>query len=249
MMKKNNLLHSLGAFLVLNILWWLASLWINQNMLPSPVAVYQHLFKMDMTKIYLHVYNSFIRLFWGILIAVIIGFLVGLLMGRNERWNKLLDPIVYLTYPIPKIALLPIIMLLFGLGNQSKIILIVLIVVFPVILSVRDGIKAIPESYYKHLNVLGASSFQKFKLITLPAGLSSILNALRVALGTAIAILFFTEVYGTEYGLGYFVMDAWGRLDYLDMYSGILILSAMAFILFLFIDIWENKLLKWRKYT
>ncbi len=213
------------------------------------MEVYKHLFQIDPSKMGLHVYNSFIRLFWGILIAVIIGFLVGLLMGRNEKWNKLLDPIVYLTYPIPKIALLPIIMLLFGLGNQSKIILIVLIVVFPVILSVRDGIKDIPESYYKHLNVLGASSWQKFKIVTLPAGLSSILNALRVALGTAIAILFFTEVYGTEYGLGYFVMDAWGRLDYLDMYSGILVLSAVAFILFLLIDVLENRLLKWRKYV
>ncbi|MDG0144158.1 ABC transporter permease subunit, partial [Salmonella enterica subsp. enterica] len=97
--------------------------------------------------------------------------------------------------------------------------------------------------------VLGASSWQKFKVITLPAGLSSILSALRVALGTAIAILFFTEVYGTEYGLGYFVMDAWGRLDYLDMYSGILVLSAVAFILFLLIDVLENRLLKWRQYV
>ncbi|MDR2994337.1 ABC transporter permease [Vagococcus fluvialis] len=249
MTKVNKALHSFGAFLVLNFFWWLASLWINQNMLPSPVEVYKHLFQIDPSKMSLHVYNSFIRLFWGILIAVVIGFLVGLLMGRSEKWNKLLDPIVYLTYPIPKIALLPIIMLLFGLGNQSKIILIVLIVVFPVILSVRDGVKAIPESYYKHLTVLGASSWQKFKVITLPAGLSSILSALRVALGTAIAILFFTEVYGTEYGLGYFVMDAWGRLDYLDMYSGILVLSAVAFILFLLIDVLENRLLKWRQYV
>jgi NitT/TauT family transport system permease protein len=214
MTKVNKALHSFGAFLVLNFFWWLASLWINQNMLPSPVEVYKHLFQIDPSKMSLHVYNSFIRLFWGILIA-----------------------------------LLPIIMLLFGLGNQSKIILIVLIVVFPVILSVRDGVKAIPESYYKHLTVLGASSWQKFKVITLPAGLSSILSALRVALGTAIAILFFTEVYGTEYGLGYFVMDAWGRLDYLDMYSGILVLSAVAFILFLLIDVLENRLLKWRQYV
>ena len=96
---------------------------------------------------------------------------------------------------------------------------------------------------------MGASNWQLFKLITLPAGLASILSAIRVALGTAIAILFFTEVYGTQYGLGYFIMDAWGRLDYLDMYSGILILSAVSFVLFLLIDKVEARLLKWRQYT
>lgn len=249
MKKQSSLIHGIGAFLVLNLFWWLSSLWVNQNMLPSPFVVYRHLFQMDMTTIWLHVYNSLIRLFWGMLIAIVIGFLVGLLMGRSDKWNRILDPIVYLTYPIPKIALLPIIMLLFGLGNQSKIILITLIVVFPVILSVRDGIKDIPSSYYKNLEVLGASTWQQFKTITLPAGLASILSALRIALGTAIAILFFTEVYGTQYGLGYFVMDAWGRLDYLDMYSGILVLSAVAFILFLLIDVLEHRLLKWRQYT
>lgn len=249
MIKKNKIFQTLLAFVSLNVLWYIASILMKQDMLPSPVLVYQHLFQMDLAKLGMHAYNSLVRLFWGILIAVIIGFLVGLLMGRVEKWNQMLDPVIYLTYPIPKIALLPIIMLLFGLGNNSKIILIALIVVFQVILSVRDGIKNISASYYKSLQVLGASSWQLFYLITLPAGLASILSALRVALGTAIAILFFTEVYGTEYGLGYFVMDAWGRLDYLDMYCGILVLSLVAFLLFLLIDRLEYRLLKWREFT
>lgn len=249
-MTKGKKLSNAGlAFLLLNGLWYLASVLLKQEMLPSPVKVYQHLFQMNPTLIWLHSYNSLVRLFWGMLIAVLIGFVVGLFMGRIEWVNRLLDPIVYLTYPIPKIALLPIIMLLFGLGNTSKIILITLIVVFQVILSVRDGIKAIPESYYKNLQVLGANSWQQFVEITLPAGLASILSAIRIALGTAIAILFFTEVYGTQYGLGYFVMDAWGRLDYLDMYSGILILSGVAFFLFLMIDLLESRLLRWREHV
>lgn len=249
-MTKGKKLSNAGlAFLLLNGLWYLASVLLKQEMLPSPVKVYQHLFQMNPTLIWLHSYNSLVRLFWGMLIAVLIGFVVGLFMGRIEWVNRLLDPIVYLTYPIPKIALLPIIMLLFGLGNASKIILITLIVVFQVILSVRDGIKAIPESYYKNLQVLGANSWQQFVEITLPAGLASILSAIRIALGTAIAILFFTEVYGTQYGLGYFVMDAWGRLDYLDMYSGILILSGVAFFLFLMIDLLESRLLRWREHV
>ena len=249
MMNKNRVFHGISAFILLNIFWWLGSLVIKQAMLPSPFKVYQHLFQLDWLMMSLHIYNSMIRLFWGVLIATLIGFPLGLLMGRSEKWNKVLYPMVYLTYPIPKIALLPIIMLLHGLGNPSKVILIILIVVFPVILSVRDGIKDISGSYYKNLQVLGASTWQQFRMITLPAGLSAILSALRIALGTAIAILFFTEVYDTQFGLGYFIMDAWGRLDYLDMYSGIFVLSLLAFLLFLLIDSVENRLLRWRNYN
>lgn len=248
-MRKNmsKLIHALIAFIFLNCLWWLASVSLNQNMLPSPFAVYRHLFTMNPSILWLHTYNSLVRLFWGMFIAIVIGFVIGVLMGRFPKINQLLDPIVYLTYPIPKIALLPIIMLLFGLGNVSKITLLVLIIVFQVVLSVRDGVKTIPKSYYHHLYVLGASQFQQFYKITLPAAYSAILNAIRIALGTAIAILFFTEVYGTSYGLGFFIMDAWGRLDYLDMYSGILVLSLVAFILFQLIDLAETRANKWRK--
>ncbi|AQP54028.1 ABC transporter permease [Vagococcus penaei] len=239
----------LVGVLVINFLWWIASLAVNQSMLPSPFVVYAHFGQLNPSMMWLHVYNSLIRLFWGLLLAVSLGFGIGLLMGRSNHWNRWLDPLVYLTYPIPKVALLPIIMLLFGLGNVSKIMLITLIVVFQVILSVRDGIRSIPPSYYQQLIVLGASRWQIFEKITLPAAMAAILNAVRIALGTAIAILFFTEVYGTQYGLGYFVMDAWGRLNYLDMYCGILILSLVAFLLFLLIDVLESSLLKWRQYT
>lgn len=240
-------IHALIAFVFLNALWWIASVSLNQNMLPSPFKVYSHLVTRDPSVLWLHTYNSLVRLFWGMFIAVVIGFVIGLLMGRYPKINQILDPIVYLTYPIPKIALLPIIMLLFGLGNVSKITLLVLIIVFQVILSVRDGVKTIPKSYYHHLYILGATRFQQFYKITLPAAYSAILNAIRIALGTAIAILFFTEVYGTSYGLGFFIMDAWGRLDYLDMYSGIFILSLVAFVLFQLIDLAETKANKWRK--
>ncbi|MGO2082317.1 ABC transporter permease [Vagococcus sp.] len=247
--KRSQSRSTFLALLGLLIAWTLLSKWLNQSMLPSPLLVFKHLLTLNPTEVFYHLYNSLVRLFWGILLAVVVGTGIGLLMGRSQKWNQWLDPLVYLTYPIPKVALLPIFMLLFGLGDLSKIILIALIVVFQVILSVRDGVKGIPTSYYENYRVLGASGWQIFQKITLPNALSSVLSAIRVALGTAIAILFFTEVYGTQYGLGYFIMDAWGRLDYLDMYSGIFILSLVAFLLFWVIDKTEHFLLKWRQYT
>lgn len=239
----------LSALLVLIGIWWFFSFLLHQSILPTPLAVFHHFFEMKDAHLGLHAYNSLIRLFWGLLFACLIGFPIGLLMGHSKWWDKLLDPIIYLTYPIPKIALLPILMLVFGLGNGSKIILITLIVVFQVILSVRDSVRSIPTSYYNSLNVMGANRGRLFVEITFPAVLASILSGIRIALGTAIAILFFTEVYGTEYGLGYFIMDAWSRLNYLDMYCGILLLSFIAFLLFLIIDCFEAHLLKWRQFS
>ncbi|MEN6327421.1 MAG: ABC transporter permease subunit, partial [Syntrophomonas sp.] len=157
-----------------------------------------------------------------------------------------LSPMVYFTYPVPKIALLPIIMLLFGLGEASKLIMIVLIIVFQIIITSRDAVKAIPEEIFRSLQSLGASKWQIFTEIIIPASLSDVLTATRLALGTAVSILFFTETFGTEYGMGYFIMDSWMRVNYLDMYSGIVILSFMGFCIFTIIDITESYICSWR---
>jgi NitT/TauT family transport system permease protein len=166
-------------------------------------------------------------------------------MGYFPKADKVLSPLVYFTYPIPKIALLPIIMLLFGLGEGSKLIMIVLIIIFQIIITSRDAVKGIPPEIYRSLQSLGASKWQMFAEIIVPASLSHVLTATRLALGTAVSILFFTETFGTEYGMGYFIMDAWMRVNYLDMYAGIVILSFMGFCIFTAIDLIERRVCSW----
>lgn len=114
--------------------------------------------------------------------------------------------------------------------------MIAAIVVFQVIVSLRDAVKGIPENMYYSIYSLGGSWFQILKEIIIPASLINILTSIRVALGTAISVLFFTETFGTEYGIGYFIMDSWTRVNYIDMYSGIIVLSLMGIILFSTID-------------
>jgi NitT/TauT family transport system permease protein len=93
---------------------------------------------------------------------------------------------------------------------------------------------------------LGANQFQVIKEIIFPAIIPSILTSLRLGIGTAISILFFTENFGTEYGMGYFIMDAWMRISYINMYSGIIILSLLGLTIFITIDFLENILCPWR---
>lgn len=238
---------TLGALLGFHLFWQVAAWLMNKPVLPGPIAVYAHLPQLMTRELFWHLYFSLYRIFWGLGIAAVLGVAIGILIVRVPAVGKWLDPLVYFTYPIPKIALLPVAMLLLGLGNASKITMIALIVVFQVIISVRDAVRQIPADLYQTLHLLDANRFELFKAITWPASLAAVISALRVAFGTAIATLFFTEVYGTQYGLGYFIMDEWNRLDYLGMYGGIVIISLVAFGCFLLLNGLEKITIKWHK--
>ncbi|MFF2910961.1 ABC transporter permease [Paenibacillus sp. NPDC057934] len=244
--KLHQVFRLLLVFFCMNVVWYIAYLLMNHPILPSPLAVYQAMGELGGRDLALNVGYSLMRIFAGVLLALLIGLMIGLLMGRSATWNKLLDPVVYLTYPVPKIALLPVVMLFFGLGETSKILMIMLILLFQIIISVRDGVKSIPDNTYDVLTSLGAGSAQKFWNVTLPGALSVILSTIRISLGTAISVLFFTEIYGTDHGMGFFIMDAWLRLDYPEMYAGIMLFSLVGFVLFLLVDLLDYKFMKWR---
>lgn len=243
---RKKLLVFIQGFITFNLLWYLFSLKVNMKILPRPTEVYLNMFELSNQELYKHVFVSLYRVSSGIIISLIIGSLIGLLMAYSKTWNKILNPLVYFTYPIPKTALLPIVMLLYGLGDKSKIIIIVLILVFQIIVAVRDAALNIPYETYNPIRSLGASKLQIFSHITLPAILPELLTTLRLSIGTALSILFFAEGYGTKYGIGYYILDSWSRISYLEMYTGIIILGLLGFVLFMLIDILEESLFKWK---
>jgi NitT/TauT family transport system permease protein len=157
-------------------------------------------------------------------------------MGKKEGINLFFNPILYMSYPIPKLALLPILMLLLGLGESSKILLLFLIIFPQVTLSIRDAVKNIDAGSSEIYRLMRATHIQKLRLITLPATLPALFSSIRISIGIAISVLFFSETYGTTWGMGYFIMDMWGRMDYVRMYAGIFILSFFGFLIFLLID-------------
>ncbi|SDM81200.1 NitT/TauT family transport system permease protein [Dendrosporobacter quercicolus] len=226
--------------------WQLCAAAIDLPVIPYPAAVWNNLISIFMTKIAIHSFYSLWRILAGVVLAVILGIPLGLCMGYFPNWDRYLSPIVYLTYPIPKIALLPVFMLLFGLGEAAKVLMLFLIIVFQVIIAVRDGVKSIPRETYYPLYSLGAGFMDVFLNVLIPASMPKFLTALRVAMATAISVLFFTETFGTNYGMGYFIMDAWMRVNYLEMYSGIAVLSNIGLILFGCIDYVERKMCSWQ---
>ena len=237
---------ALYSFVLVIVVWHVLAMLLKIPIIPTPTAVFANLVEIFQSRMELHLLFSLGRIIAGITISILVGVSLGLLMGYFARLDKILSPLVYFTYPVPKIALLPIVMLLFGLGETSKLIMIVLIIVFQIIITARDAVKNIPQEIFRSLQSLGAGRRQIFKEIIIPASLPEVLTATRLALGTAVSILFFTETFGTEYGMGYFIMDAWMRVNYLDMYAGIVMLSLLGFCLFSMLDVAEKYFCSWR---
>ena len=234
------------SLLVVIILWQALSIIVNRPIVPSPASVLSELINIFYSSISVHLFYSFGRISIGIIVSVLLGVPLGYLMGYYPNLDKLLSPLIYFTYPIPKLALLPVVMLLFGLGEVSKLIMIIIIIIFQIIITSRDAVRSIPEETFRSLRSLGASRMQKLSDVIIPASLPEVLTSIRIALGTAVSILFFTETFGTEYGMGYFIMDSWMRVNYLEMYAGIVTLSLMGFIIFAVIDIIERLICGWR---
>ena len=247
MMKLKSIYFYIPAIVFLLLLWYVISLIVHLPIIPSPLAVMKRLALIFSDTIAIHAVYSIWRIFAGVCLAIIIGIPLGILMGYVKKIDTLFAPIIYLTYPIPKIALLPILMLLCGIGEMPKVLMIFLIIIFQILVALRDGIKAIPREIFYPLYSLGAPFSAIFTKILWPAVLPNFLTALRVAMGTAISVLFFTETFGTQYGMGYFIMDAWLRVNYLDMYAGIVVLSLMGLFFFGILDLAEGYYCKWKR--
>lgn len=244
-----NLRHFLPVgfvFIFIQLVWLgLTSVW-HTPIFPSPLDVYAQLPAALEAGLVWHLGYSFGRILLGLILALIFGASLGYVMGRSSFWNKVLGPVLYLSYPIPKIALLPILLLLFGLGESSKILLLVLIIAPQVTLAVRDSVLQLPAKYYAIYHTLQATPWQTFSQVTFPAALPALFSSLRVSLGMAISVLFFAENYGTVYGMGYYILDAWTRLDYPTMYLGIIVLSVTGLLLFSLLDLVSRLLIRWQ---
>ncbi len=232
-----------GAVIIL--VWQGLAMVLQRMVFKSPLDIVIA-FTQCGSELILHSLYSLFRLFVGASISLVIGIPVGLLLGYSKKADGLVSPILYVINPIPKIALLPLVMLMFGIGDNSKIFLIVLVMVFQIIISVRDGVKNIPHEYFIPFNAVKAEPKWIIKEILIPASVPNILSSLRIGFATGVSVLFFTETYGTKFGMGYFIMDMWVCLDYAKMYLGMLWLGLIGFMLVFSVDMLEKRLCRWR---
>lgn len=238
----------LFAALILLLFWQLTAWLLNSAALPRPLEVIADVGRKFFNGSLLDdLAISCVRALLGIVLALIAAVPLGLVIGTEESLRKRLSPFIYLLYPIPHVVLLPLIIILFGIGNLSKICLIALIVFFQILVTTRDAAKQIHRNYFYSMQTLGADKWQIYKHVILPAAMPKILTALRISVGTAVAILFFVESFATTKGLGYIIMDSWGRADYVSLYTGITSMALLGFSLYMLLDWLERHVCRWSR--
>lgn len=236
----------LVAALILLGIWEVAALLLDSMALPEPGVVLLDFFnKIRNGSLLDDLAISCIRALLGILLALVTAVPLGLAVGTEDSLRKRISPFIYLLYPVPHVVLLPLIIILFGIGNFSKIFLIALIVFFQILVTTRDAAKNIHKNYFYSMQTLGASRLQIYRHVIFPATLPKILTAMRISIGTAVAILFFVESFATTKGLGYIIMDSWGRADYVALYTGISCMAILGFSLYLLLDRIERRICRW----
>ena len=234
------------AGIVLLVIWQAAAMLLNSMALPQPwIVLVDVIRRLSDGSLIDDLAISAIRALMGIVLALVTAVPLGLVIGSEEGVRKQLSPYIYLLYPIPHVVLLPLIIILFGIGNFSKIFLIALIVFFQILVTTRDAAKNIHQNYFHSMQTLGASRLQVYRHVILPASLPKILTAMRISIGTSVAILFFVESFATTRGLGYIIMDSWGRADYISLYTGIFCMALLGFSLYLILDRLEHRICRW----
>lgn len=242
--KKGFFLY--GILMVL-ILWQGLHMGLQSDAIPSPLVTFSNCLKLLATgEILIHTGVSLLRLIAAIALALLVGVGIGLAMGLNKTVDQLLSPVLYILFPVPKVALLPILFIFFGLGEVSKISLIFLIVIFQITLMVRDAIHGIPANILLAARVMHLEGWAFLRHVILPCISKTVISGTRISAGTGIAVLFFAENYATTQGLGYFIMNSWSLIDYVNLYSGIVFLSLLGGAIFYLLDLLERRFCNWQ---
>ncbi len=237
----------IASMFFLLITWKIISIVISTAMLPPPEKALSTFAGVVKTKTFWsHFTVSAFRVSSAMAVAWLFAFPAGILLGYHRKTDELLSPFIFLTYPIPKIVFLPVFLVLFGLGNFSKIFMIALIVGYQIVVTTRDSVLGLDKKYIDSFRSLGGSSRETLRHVIIPAALPHAFTALRIGTGTSIAVLFFVESFATSHGLGFFIMDSWGRFDYNLMFSGIIGMSLLGVLLYETFNYMERILCTWK---
>jgi NitT/TauT family transport system permease protein len=235
-----------GAAAGLLTAWWLLALAVGSPALPGPGVAFAAFFA-EWPAIWPEIVISVARVLAAMALGTALAVPLGLTLGRSPRADAVAAPVIFLTYPIPKVVFLPVLLVLFGLGNMPKVALIAIIVFFQILVTARDAAKAVPEASVLSVRSLGASRFDIYRHVVVPASLPDIFTALRIGTGTAIAVLFLAETIAGTDGIGYYIGDAWGRIDYPAMFAGIIGMALLGVVLYEALDALEAATTRWRR--
>ena len=194
-----------------------------------------------------HLWISLFRIFAGFVLGAVPGIALGVLMGTNRTIRIALDPVLSAFYVVPKIAILPLVMLIFGIGEISKIIIVGIAAFFLVLFNTITGVRDIESIYLEAGRNYGANRWQLFRHVILPGALPFIFTGLRLSLGTALIVIIAAEFVAAQYGLGYLVWFSWQTLLTENMFAGLVVIMLLGILFTSGLHALERRLMPWQR--
>jgi NitT/TauT family transport system permease protein len=224
---------SLIVLLAFTALWeMLARLGvISKLFFPPPLVIVQTLFKMILSgRLLEHLTVSLGRIGLGIFIGIIFGVPLGIMMGWLPKLRAIFDPLIASLHPIPKIAIFPIILIIFGIGETANIVVIAVSAFFPAVVNSMTGVMHIDPVYFEVAKNYGANRLKTFARILLPGSLPMVLSGIRLAANTGLLIAIAVELVSAKRGLGVLIWFSWQTLRVEELYATLIVVALLGTI-------------------
>lgn len=239
-------LSPLSALLIWEILTRVNLL--DARFFPTPSTIFYELFfNTPKQQLFNDIRVSLTRIFWGYSAGALLGIVGGIALAQWPRLRSVVYPLVAITYPIPKIAIFPLIMLIFGLGELSKIVVVAIGTFFLVLINTLSGVDAIAKIYHDVAHIYRVSLRNRLLFIIIPAALPAIFTGLRLAIGYSLVIVVAAEFSGADAGIGYRIWTSWETFSIKSLYGGIFVIGLLGLLFSLTLDRLEKWLIPWRE--
>jgi len=219
----------------------------DRRFIPTPSDIAVQFWAMTMSgELGWHVSVTLYRVAMGFVIGTVPGIAMGLFMAMFRPVRIFFDPLIAALFPIPKIALMPLLLLAFGFGDASKVALVAIAVFFPVIINTYAGASNIEKIYWDVAKNYGASQSIVFRRVVFFGALPMIFAGLRIALAVSFIVLVAAEFVATKSGLGYLIWNSWELLEVTTMFCGIVTIGILGLITSALFQELERKVIPWK---
>lgn len=221
---------------------------IDARFFPAPSSIFARMGELIASgELLMHMWSSIQRLFYGFWLGLIPAIVLGVVMGLSRPVRSALSPLVSGTYPIPKSALLPLILLIFGLGEMSKIVMVAIGVFYPVAMNTMSGVLNVAPIYYDVAKNYGASKWKVFKTVAIPGAMPSIMTGIELGAGLGLILIAIAEMMGAQEGIGFMIWNAWQLFSVETMYVGIFVIAVMGYVIALFLAEVSKWVMPWKR--
>ena len=221
---------------------------IDLRYVPSPASIARAGWDLAVSgRLAIDIGATLRRLVIGFALGAIPGLALGMMMGLNRWVRAAIDPLISALYPIPKIAILPLLMVAFGLGDGSKVAVVAMSVLFLTVINTMTGVLQLDRIYFDVARNYGTPWHKLFLRVILPGALPTVFAGLRISLGVSLVVLVSAEFVASDRGIGALIWASWQTLVVENMFVGIIVITVLGVLSTLFLHEVERLLVPWKR--